>query len=305
MLQEHVGIATQKLRQLAMEADNKDSGCDLDDLDESSASGQAEVEDTERQQSPETPRKDLDDNIERKSHEIVSKDDYHVMDTPKKSVCRHTKSTGNIQRQRSRKTKERNSLKRLSVSSDASFKQFEELRDSIAKELNQVHNISTNLRDEIAQDLYSIRQRPMYFDIADSEREIAEIMKESYNLPEDDLESVASSAFTYDNPVFSRDQRGRHSGGSRMSVYTTRSSRQSSFRSVASLSSEFGLNRHRYGDRPMTKHSSLKMKWPLYIPPPMHGSQPREGEAPRSVKNSKPKVTNKSSDSKVLYGTYV
>ncbi len=318
MLQEHVGSATAKLRQLAMEADNKDSGCDLDDLEESSGSGPAEADDVEKEEDnddddnddDESPAKTLtiEDKIEQKYHEVKSKDDIdnHLAATPKKSVCRHTKSTGNIQRQRSRKTKDnRHSLKRLSVSSDASFKQFEELRDSIAKELNQVHNISSNLRDEIAQDLHSCRSRPMYFDIADSEREIAEIMKESYNLPDDDVESLASSTFTYDNPVFSRDQRGRHSGGSsRMSVYTTRSSRQSSFRSVASLSTEYGLGRHR--DRPITKHSSLKMKWPLYIPPAARENQPREGEPPKIVTNApKTKVSNKTSDSKVLYGTYV
>ncbi|XP_072048436.1 probable G-protein coupled receptor 156 [Amphiura filiformis] len=308
MLQEHVGSATEKLRQLAMEADNKDSGCDLDELEESSASGQVEADDIEKEEngSPaKTPTKENKAEIDHKYHEAISKDDNHLIATPKKSVCRHTKSTGNIQRQRSRKSKDRHSLKRLSVSSDTSFKQFEELRESIAKELNQVHNISLNLRDEIAQDLYSCRSRPMYFDIADSEREIAEIMKESYNLPDDDeVESVASSAFTYDNPVFSRDQRGRHSGGSgRMSVYTTRSSRQSSFRSVASLSSEYGLGRRR--DRPVTKHSSLKMKWPLYIPPPSRENQPREGEQPKIVSNSKSKVSKKTSDGKVLHGTYV
>lgn len=314
MLQAHVSSATEKLRQLAMDVDNKDSGCDLDELEESSGSNHDDPEE-EVDTIGYDPKELTSD-----GKELKVKDDSHLMQQapPQKTVCRQTKSTGNIQRVhivRRSKDPRRSSIKRLSVSSDTSFKQFEELRDSIAKELHQVHNLSSNLRDAIAHDLDYCRPRPMYFDIADREREISEIMAESYNLPMessyDDSASTASSVFTYDNPVFSR--KGRHSCGSssKCSVFTTRSSRQSSFRSVASMTPDLG-RRTRTGlqrnDR-LGKHSSLKMHWPLYKPPVVRDTKNREETTPKTVSNatpgSKPKISSQKSDSKVTYGTYV
>lgn len=172
--------------------------------------------------------------------------------------------------------------------------QFEELRNCIAKELHQAQHISSNLRDAIAQDLGSCRQRPLYYDIARTEEDIMSSLSKSYRLRDDDTHSLASSTFTYDNPIFSRDQFPRRSNSS---YRTSRTSRQSSFRSVASIALEIAESYTRRGKNGNGKERELQ--WPSYIPP--KESKVRSGEPLRVVRSSEAPIVYTRS----IYNTYV
>ncbi|XP_063959400.1 probable G-protein coupled receptor 156 [Lytechinus pictus] len=323
LLQSHVGVAKEKLCQLIVEGDGRhDSGCDFDgsssatsqedpasigtepsvseksvtekpvDYAQESGGSQQNSPVKKKKRSPKkckgTSTKGL--SMEEEAVTVVDLEDKNVLDRSSSALIppttgrRESLSVQSIRRRRA------NSLR--SVGSASS--QFEELRNCIAKELHQAQHISSNLRDSIAQDLGSCRERPLYYDIARTEGEIMSSLSKSYRLRDDDTHSLASSTFTYDNPVFSRDQFPRRSNSS---YRTSRTSRQSSFRSVASIALEIAESYSRKNKNGNAKDRELQ--WPSYIPP--KESKVRSGEPLRVVRSSEAPIVYTRS----IYNTYV
>ena len=328
MLQSHVGIAKEKLCQLVAEADvgRHDSGCDFDGSSSASQDDPASVgtdhsssdkSGTNRTSSPDvvntspsrgskqnTPTKKKKKSSPKKSRgtstasmttepdEEVTVIDLEVAAGGNKTRASldvpHTARSELDAHSTRRRHRRANSLR--SVASTSS--QFEELRNCIVTELHQAHHLSSNLRDAIAQDLYSCRQRPYYYDMARTEEEILSSLSKSYQLRDDDERSMCSSIFTYDNPVFSRDQQ---SGRSNCSRRTSRASRQSSFRSVASIALEIAESYSRKGGSAKER----ELQWPSYIPP--KEASVRSAGPPRVVRSSNaPTVYTRS-----MFNTYV
>ncbi|XP_022101328.1 gamma-aminobutyric acid type B receptor subunit 2-like [Acanthaster planci] len=283
-LHEHVGAAKEKLRLLSVDADmRQDSGCDFD---MSSSSTCHEDVDNVRVRPPDVVKAEPCDGGVRANEGPPEQQDPHKLSLKYANVAALER-----QQLKRRHGREGGSIRSIaSLSSLRSVKEFEDLRESIVKELHQAADLSMNLREAITHDLHSCRSTPMYMVIANTERELAGVLKDSYNLDGDNI-SLSSSTFTYDNPVFTRSQQHRRSLGS----MCTCNSRQSSFRSLADLAMEFSETDDR--DVPSV---SRNMQWPQYIPPQMDGDR----ELPRVVKSSEtdtspPKMT------KSVYHTYV
>ncbi|XP_072166361.1 uncharacterized protein [Diadema setosum] len=333
MLQSHVGSAKEKLCQLVVETDGRhDSGCDFDGS--SSATSQedpasigteqsssekivanqspspsrapAETAEPKPSSSPKKKKKPSPKKSKGTSTRTLSAEqdeEVKVIDLEERNghnkqspAVVHSdlgrRETLDVQSTRRRKPRSRASSLRSSASTNS---QFEELRNCIAKELHHAQHLSSNLRDAIAQDLGSCRQRPLYYDMARTEEELISSLSKSYKFTEDDVHSLASSTFTYDNPIFSRDQVSRRSTCS--SHRTSRASRQSSFRSVASIALEIAESYTR-----RDKHGRIKdreLQWPSYIPP--KDAKVRSGEPLRVVRSSDAPVVYTRS----LYNTYV
>ncbi|XP_038065922.1 gamma-aminobutyric acid type B receptor subunit 2-like [Patiria miniata] len=280
VLHEHVGSAKEKLRLLSVDPDmRQDSGCDFD---MSSSSTCQEDHDHIGVRPPDVvkdePRDgDINENERTPEHD------------PHKLSLKYNVAALERQHLKRRHGREGGSIR--SIGSVKSVKEFEDLRESIAHELHQAADLSLNLREAIAHDLHSCRTTPMYMVIADTEKELAGVLKDSYNLDGDNI-SISSSTFTYDNPVFTRNQKGRRSVDSMCAC----NSRQSSFRSVADLALEFSER----GGRGAPSVSRT-LQWPQYRPPQMVDG---DRELPRVVKSSEtngsaPKMT------KSVYHTYV
>ena len=332
MLQSHVGIAKEKLCQLVAEADGRhDSGCDFDGSSSASQDDPASVG-TEhsgsdkqsgnkspdvviasprgsKQNSPvkkkkkASPKKSCGTSTANMTTEAAEEEEVTVIDLEDGTGVDKTnaglelpgaaRSDVEAHNLRRRRLRDRPSSARSHTGSTAS--QFEELRKCIATELHQAHHLSSNLRDAIAQDLGSCRQRPFYYDMARTEGEILSSLSKSYHLRGDEDEhSVSSSVFTYDNPVFSRDQQSRRSNCSRR---TSRTSRQSSFRSVASIALEIAESYSRKDRGGSAKERELQ--WPSYIPP--KEASVRSAGPPRVVRSSEAPVVY----TRNLYNTYV
>lgn len=136
-----------------------------------------------------------------------------------------------------------------SLGSQVSIKSISELKKSLVEDLNCAQNLSSNLYNSISKDLFECRAKPMYYEIAKTEEALSDVITRTYHINrEDENISVASSDFTYDNPVFTKnpDQRylARDTPGGHVHS-DGQISRTSSFRSVASLAMETAEQRER------------------------------------------------------------
>ncbi|XP_033119842.1 uncharacterized protein LOC117119131 [Anneissia japonica] len=279
-MQEHVQNAREKLEQLQVDGDaRQDSGCDVDMS--SSSTGNDDVDISRDTALDETGTMTLGNSVLYQTGPVLAVNglDLHQLT--------RTESLDRFSNVRKRPPRDRNSLRSInSCLTATSTNNFADLKDSIAKNLHVAHTLSSTLRSSIADELNSCRKRPMYHEIADTERDIAHAFQQSYNFDNADVLSVISngSVFTYDNPVFMRGSDFRLSGSS---YYTGRTSRHSSFRSIASFASDLT-------DRSRASSFSRKLKWPRYIPPQQdHLIPPPTHDLPRVVKIEMVRSTGK------------
>ncbi|XP_071806888.1 probable G-protein coupled receptor 156 [Asterias amurensis] len=287
MLHEHVASARKKLYLLSIDPEQRqDSGCDFDMSSSSTCPDDREIiglrpPDVVEEESP--------------ARDFIIGGNRQGEDPHKLSVKHNDAAAMERQNLKRRRGRDGGSIRSTgSMRSQQSVQQFEDLRESIVKELHHAHDLSLNLREAITHDLQSCRTTPMYMVIADTERELAGVLKDSYKLDGDNI-SISSSTFTYDNPVFTRNHRRRHSTNS----LCVCNSRQSSFRSVASLATDMTIRDGRTTPSSVSRH----LQWPQYIPPKMsEGAR----ETPHVVNRSPPAQNGSPGKvTKSVYHTYV
>ncbi|XP_071957398.1 probable G-protein coupled receptor 156 [Antedon mediterranea] len=272
MMQEHVENARDKLKQLQVDDVRQDSGCDVD------------------MSSSSTGNDDVIGQTGTGGHENQHRDQPEPGSSLILNGLARTESLDRFSNVKKRVSHDRNSLRSInsavSGNNNNTTNNFAELKHSIAKNLHVAHTLSSTLRSSIAEELNSCRKRPMYHEIASTERDIAHAFQQSYNFENEDVLSVISSGsvFTYDNPVFMRGSDFRLSGSS---YYTSRTSRHSSFRSIASFASDFT-------DKSRSSSVSRKLKLPRYIAPQQdHLIPPQIHEVPKIVKIEMMRSTGK------------
>ncbi|KAJ8035254.1 Gamma-aminobutyric acid type B receptor subunit 2 [Holothuria leucospilota] len=279
-LKAHVSSATEKLKQFMAEADNSkhDSGCDIDGSSSATSHDGGDPYPIETR----VLHENNDDSIHSTRDRMLSDGAVNV------SPSRHLLSVSPVdlarQGMKRGRPRDRLSLRSAnSLGSQVSIKDITELKRSLVQDLNYAQNLSSNLYKSIAKDLHECRTKPMYFEIAKTEEKLSDVITRTYHIhPDDENASLASSEFTYDNPIFTKGKDGEKHGQDIIVEHASSEgqiSRNSSFRSVASLALETHEPRERsHSDEPRS------LQYACYTAP---GDKPaREGSPSKTVRST-------------------
>lgn len=265
--------ATEKLNQFMLNSDHSkhDSGCDLDGSSSATSQEDPDARMNHRQENCHYSDKN--------SNEVAVVRDLspkHLLNVDPVDIARQNQKRG--------RHRERLSLRSAhSLGSEMSMKSISELKKSLVEDLNCAQNLSSNLYNSISKDLFECRAKPMYYEIAKTEEALSDVITRTYHInPDDENASVASSDFTFDNPVFTKtnDQRYLAQGMSRGRIPSDgQISRNSSFRSVASLAMETTDQRER-----SASEDGREMQYARYTAPEERSV--REGSPSKTIRTA-------------------